>query len=99
MKLTDLNDYVAQRELEGLTKIEVTLEYDPESPSGDYYVTKTKETFVYGDEEDADMKIDAARQAAGFAGCDKKFKAGKISKKTGEELTPDSYTVVVKLIH
>lgn len=99
MTLQDLNNYIADREMEGLTKIEVTLELDPELASAEYYVTKTKETYIYGDEEDADMKIDAARQTPGFAGCDKKFKAGKISKKTGEELTPDTYTVVVKLAH
>lgn len=99
MRLEELQIYVAEREKEGLTKIEVTLELEQETSADVYWVTKTKETFVYGDEDDADMKIDAARQTPGFAGCDKKFKAGKISKKTGEELTPDTYTVVVKLNH
>lgn len=99
MRLEELQIYVAEREKEGLTKIEVTLELEQETSADVYWVTKTKETFVYGDEDDADMKIDAARQSPGFAGCEKKFKAGKISKKTGEELTPDTYTVVVKLNH
>ena len=44
-------------------------------------------------------KINEARQLPGFAGCDKKFKAGKVSKKTGEEISPDTYTAVVKLNH
>ena len=64
-----------------------------------YYITKTKETYVYGTEDEADAKINEVRQLAGFAGCDKKFKAGKISKKTGEEISPDTYTAIVKLTH
>ena len=39
-------------------KIEITIE-DDEEMSGSFYITKTKETYVYGDEQDADEKIDA----------------------------------------
>lgn len=99
MKLQDLQKYIDSLVNDGLTKISVELEIDAETTDNTFYVIKTKETFVYGDEQEADAKIDDVRQINGFAGCDKKFKAGKISKKTGEELTPDTYTVVVKLNH
>jgi hypothetical protein len=99
MKLQDLQDYVAARNAEGLTKIAVTLELDTETTTNTYYVMKTKETYVYGDEQEADEKIDNARQLSGFEAAKKKFKAGKISKKSGEELTPDTYTVVIDLNH
>lgn len=97
MTQNELNNYIEARKSEGLTKIEVTLEVG--DTTDDFYVTKTKETFVYGLESEADEKIDAVRLDPGFATADKKFKAGKISKKTGEELTPDTYTVVIKLNH
>ena len=60
-----------------------------------YYITKTKETYVYGTEDDADAKINDVRQLNGFESAKKTFKAGKVSKKTGEEISPDTYTVVV----
>lgn len=97
MTQNELNNYIEARKSEGLTKIEVTLEVG--DTTDDFYVTKTKETFVYGLESEADEKIDAVRLDPGFAAADKKFKAGKVSKKTGEELTPDTYTVVIKLNH
>lgn len=96
MRLQELQDYVEKRNTEGLTKIEVSMELDGVDT---YYITKTKETYVYGTEDEADAKINEVRQLAGFAGCDKKFKAGKISKKTGEEISPDTYTAIVKLTH
>ena len=99
MKLQDLQTYIEARNTEGLTKIAVTLELDAETTSDVYYVTKTKETYVYGDEQEADEKIDNARQLSGFEAAKKKFKAGKVSKKSGEELTPDTYTVVIDLNH
>ena len=99
MRLQELEKYIEQRNQEGLTNISVTLELDAETTQNVYYVIKTKETYVYGDEQDADEKIDNARQLSGFASAKKKFKAGKIYKKSGEELTPDTYTVVIELTH
>lgn len=98
MRLEDLLTYIQEKNQEGLTKMEITIELD-ENSTDSYYVTKTKETFIYGDEEEQNRKIDEVRQDEGFAGVDKKFKAGKISKKSGEQLTPDTYTVVAKILH
>lgn len=99
MKLQELQTYIEKKNKEGLTKIEVSMEVDPGLTEDVYWVTKTKETYVYGSEDEADAKIDEVRQLPGFAGCDKKFKQGKVSKKTGEELTPDTYTAIVKINH
>lgn len=99
MQLQELQNYVAERNKEGLVKIDVSMEVEQELMNDTYYVTKTKETYVYGSEAEADAKIDAVRQFNGFIGCDKKFKPGKVSKKTGEEISPDTYIVVVKLTH
>jgi hypothetical protein len=99
MQLQELQNYVSERNKEGLVKIEVSMEVEQELMNDTYYITKTKESYVYGSEQEADAKIDAVRQLIGFAGCDKKFKPGKVSKKTGEEISPDTYTVVVKLNH
>ena len=96
MKLQELQNYIEQKNNEGLTKIEVSMELEGVST---YYINKTKETYVYLTEDEADAKINEVRQLPGFAGCDKKFKAGKVSKKTGEELTPDTYTAIVKINH
>ena len=93
MKYTDLKDYIDV--LENLRKIEVTIE-DDEDMSGRFYVTKTKETYVFEDERDADVKVDTARQDNGFAGVEKKYKAGKMNK-AGEVTKPETWTVVVKL--
>lgn len=92
MKLQELQNYVENKNKEGLTKIEVSMELDGVST---YYITKTKETYVYGTEDDADAKINEARQLPGFESAKKTFKAGKVSKKTGEEISPDTYTVIV----
>ena len=99
MELKGLQNYIETKNLDGLTKIEVTLELDAETTSDTYYVTKTKETYVYGDERSADEKIDEVRKLPGFESAKKKFKEGKVSKKSGEELTPDTYTVVIGLAH
>lgn len=95
MKLQDLEQYVNEKAQDGLTKID----FGVELIDNVFYVAKTKETYVFLDESDADKAIDEARQLRGFVGCDKKFKAGKISKKTGEEITPDTYVAVIKLNH
>lgn len=95
MRYEELDNYIAERKQEGLAKIEITLEG---AEDGDFYVVKTKETFIFGEEEDADAIINNARTKSGFAGCDKKYKAGKINK-AGEIVKPETYTAVVKLNH
>ena len=93
MRLEELLDYV--KELgNSLTKIEVKIA----AQDGAYFVDETKETFVYEDEEDADEKVDEARQNKGFKGVDKKDKEAKYNK-DGEMTKPESHTVVVKLRH
>ena len=93
MRLEDLSGYVAQ--LDNLTKFEVKTEDDT---MGHLVVTETKETYVYEDEQDADNKINDARQNPLFASATKKFKQGKINK-SGEIIRPETWTVVIKLGH
>lgn len=93
MRLEDLSGYVAQ--LDNLTKFEVKTEDDT---VGHLVVTETKETYVYEDEQDADNKINDARQNPLFASATKKFKQGKINK-SGEIVRPETWTVVIKLGH
>lgn len=93
MRLEDLSGYVAQ--LDNLTKFEVKTEDDT---VGHLIVTETKETYVYEDEQDADNKINDARQNPLFASATKKFKQGKINK-SGEIVRPETWTVVIKLGH
>lgn len=92
--LTELEGYVSQLG-EYLTKIETTMD---RSEQGGLYVTKTKEVFTYDDEQDADDKINEARQNLGFAGVDKKYKAGKMNK-AGEVVKPECWVVTIKLNH
>ena len=94
MLLTNINDYVAGKQ--NLTKIDVVSEVD-EYNTG-FYVTKTKETYVYGSEDEADAKINEVRQEPTFVGAEKKFKAGKMNK-AGEVTKPETWTVVVKLAY
>lgn len=93
MRLEDLSGYVSQ--LDNLTKFEVKTEDDT---MGHLVVTETKETYVYEDEQDADNKINDARQNPLFASATKKFKQGKINK-SGEIVRPETWTVVIKLGH
>ena len=93
MRYENIKDYIDG--LSNLRKIEVTIE-DDEEMSGSFYVTKTKETYVFEDESSADEKVDAARRDLGFAGVDKKYKQGKMNK-AGEVTKPETWTVVVKL--
>lgn len=92
MKLSEINSYVETKT--NLTKIEVTTEVD-EYATG-FYVVKTKETYVYESEDDADAKINEVRQNPLFVGAEKKYKAGKMNK-AGEVTKPETWTVVVKL--
>ena len=93
MTLENLNQYAS--ELENLIKLEVKTEDDT---LGHLVVTETKETYLYEDEESADMKINEARQNALFASATKKYKAGKVNK-SGEITKPETWTVVIKLNH
>lgn len=93
MRYTEIKDYVDS--LEKLRKIEFTIE-DDEEMSGGFYVVKTKETYVFEDEADADIKVDAARRDPGFAGVDKTYKAGKMNK-AGEVTKAETWVVKVKL--
>lgn len=93
MRLEDLSGYVAQ--LDNLTKFEVKTEDDT---VGHLIVTETKETYIYEDEQDADSKINDARQNPLFASATKKYKQGKINK-SGEIVRPETWTVVIKLGH
>ena len=93
MKYTDIKDYVDG--LENLKKIEITIE-DDEEMSGSFYVVKTKETYVFESESEADEKVDSARRDIGFAGVDKTYKPGKMNK-AGEVTKPETWVVKVKL--
>lgn len=97
MKISDLTSYIENLYHDGLTKIEIKAGSDEEM-SEDFFISETKETFVYGEEDDADDKINEVRQLNGFKSAEKKFKAGKMNK-AGEIVKPDTWTVVVKLLH
>ena len=77
-----------------MTSIEIKIEEDEEVVG--FRVVKTKETYVFEDEDEALAKVDAVRQDVGFVGVDKKFKQGKVNK-SGEEIRPDTWVVVAKL--
>ena len=92
MKTGDIESYV--NSLKNLTSIEIKIEEDEEVVG--FRVVKTKETYVFEDEDEALAKVDAVRQDVGFVGVDKKFKQGKVNK-SGEEIRPDTWVVVAKL--
>ena len=94
MRIEDIKVYVEARP--ELTKIEVTSEID-EFNNG-FIVTKTKETYVFENEEDADKMVDELRLNPNFLGVDKKYKAGKMNK-AGDVVKPETWTVVGKLAH
>ena len=94
MYFTDLAEYVGGLD-SFLDKIEVK---SAMNEAGKLMVIETKETYIYDDEDDADKKINEARQDAGFLEAKKKFKQGKVNK-NGEITRPDTWTVVIKLSH
>lgn len=94
MTLEQMTSYTEARP--ALIKIEFAAEV-MEGVTG-YHVTKTKETFSFGDEEEADAKIDELRQTAGFIGVEKKYKKGKINK-AGDIVVPETWQVIAKLAH
>ena len=94
MRIEDIKAYVDARP--ALTKIEVTSEIDEFNNS--FNVTKTKETYVFEDESDADKMVDELRLNPNFLGVEKKYKAGKMNK-SGDLVKPETRTVVGKLAH
>ena len=94
MRIEDIKEYVDARP--ALTKIEVTTELGADVTY--FMVTKTKETYVFEDESDADKMVDEIRRDPGFLGVDKKYKAGKMNK-SGDLVKPETRTVVGKLAH
>lgn len=92
MRTGDIESYV--NSLKNLTSIEIKIEEDEEVVG--FRVVKTKETYVFEDEDEALAKVDAVRQDVGFVGVDKKFKQGKVNK-GGDQVKPDTWTVVAKL--
>ncbi len=94
MTINLLTQYIQDRP--DLIKIETVNELSEFGT--DFLITKTKETYSYGSEDEADAKINDLRQSAGFISVEKKYKAGKMSK-TGEEIRPEVWLVVAKLNH
>ena len=92
MKYTDIVKYIDESE-ENLDTIELKIK---KAEDGQFYVVKTKETFIYEDESDADARVDGTRKDFGFAGVEKKYKQGKVNK-AGEVTKPEIWTVVAKL--
>ena len=94
MYIDQVKDYMDERP--NLTKIEITTEMVPDVNV--FVVTKTKETYVFEDEQCADEKVDMVRQNPNFIGVEKKYKAGKLDK-AGEVVKPETWTVIAKLAH
>lgn len=94
MRIEDIQDYVNARP--ALTKLEVTTELGTDVTY--FLVTKTKETYVFEDEMDADKMVDEIRRDPQFIGVEKKFKKGKVNK-TGDVVKADTWLVVAKLAH
>ena len=94
MRIEDIKEYVDARP--ALTKIEVTTELGADVTY--FMVTKTKETYVFEDEMDADKMVDEIRRNPNFLGVEKKYKAGKMNK-AGDVVKPETWTVVGTLAH
>lgn len=94
MRIEDIKEYMDARP--ALTKMEVVAELD--EFSNGFNVTKTKETYVFEDENEADRMVDDVRRNPGFLGVDKKYKAGKLNK-AGDVVKAETWTVVAKISH
>ena len=94
MRIEDIKEYVDARP--ALTKIEVVTELGADVTY--FLVTKTKETYVFEDESEADKMVDEIRRNPQFIGVEKKYKAGKMNK-SGDLVKPETRTVVGKLAH
>ena len=93
MSIDEIKNYVDARP--ELTKIEITAEL------GDvtyFLVTKTKETYVFEDEAEADKKVDEIRRNANFESAKKTYKAGKMNR-SGDITKPETWTVVGVIRH
>ena len=93
MVIEDIKNYIEVRPT--LTKLEVTAEVDD---TGCFSVSKTKETYSFEDELDANRRVDESRREPQFIGVEKKFKKGKVNK-AGDVVKPDVWLVVAKLSH
>lgn len=93
MIIEDIKDYVDVKP--ALTKIEIVTEMDED---GFFRVTKTKETYTFEDELDANKMVDNVRCDPQFIGVEKKFKRGKVNK-AGDVIKADTWIVVAKLAH
>lgn len=93
MTINDVALFAKSEKENGLTKFEPSTEINE---NGEFIVTKIKATYCVDTEEEADALINDARIDNCFAGCDKKFKQGKMNK-AGEVTRPDVWTVVIKM--
>ena len=93
MDVEDIKNQIEVRPT--LTKLEVTAELDD---IGCFSVSKTKETYSFEDELDANKMVDEIRRDPQFIGVEKKFKKGKVNK-AGDVVKPDVWLVVAKLSH
>ena len=93
MTIQDIPSRVEELKEEGLIKCEPKAELDE---TGRFYITAIKDTYAVETEAEADALINNARQDENFAGCDRKFKPGKMNK-AGEITRPDTWTVVIKM--
>ena len=93
MVIEDIKNYIEIRPT--LNKIEVKVEVDD---TGCFSVSKTKETYSFEDELDANKMVDEIRRDPQFIGVEKKFKKGKVNK-AGDVVKPDVWLVVAKLSH
>ena len=94
MTINDIADYVANKP--NLTKCDYSTELSEDAST--FYVVKTKETYVFENEGDANDLVDQLRRDVLFIGVEKKYKAGKMNK-AGEEITPETWTVIAKMAH
>lgn len=96
MTIDDVASYAAECKKKNLTKMTFDCELGEDDVT--LYVVKTKETYVFEDEDEANALVDACRQNAQFIGVEKKYKAGKMSK-AGEVVSPETWSVVAKMAH
>ena len=94
MYIDQVKDYMDERP--NLTKIEITTEMVPDVNV--FVVTKTKETYVFEDEQSADEKVDDIRKNPNFESAKKTYKAGKLNK-AGEVIKPETWTVIGVIKH
>lgn len=94
MFVTDLEKYIKERPQ--LIKMSVDLEISEDCT--DFIVAKTKETYSFEDEQEADTMVNDVRQDVGFLGVEKKYKAGKLNK-AGDVVRPETWQVVAKIQH